>query len=146
MIKLKLIGILLLSFSVLLVNKAYGVDQDTVAIQTILLESRGESLDGQIAVGEVIRNRALKRHQDVSAVCMAPSQFSCWNSLEMAIKTLKGVSGEEYQRASRAWSESGHTNLVKGADHYCRYDCGPYWAKGMKPIVRISNNVFYKEK
>lgn len=46
---------------------------------TIWGESRGEPIEGQIAVGNVIRNRH-KPGQSWSEICLAPFQFSCFNS------------------------------------------------------------------
>jgi len=46
---------------------------------TIIGEARGESIEGQVAVGSVIRNRLLNGHRTYYDVCLAPKQFSCWN-------------------------------------------------------------------
>lgn len=44
---------------------------------TIYGEARGEPIEGQIAVGCVIRNRT--NGKGFSQICLAPKQFSCWN-------------------------------------------------------------------
>lgn len=142
------IVILLFSYNLVEVSIAHALDQDKVAIETILLESRGESYVGQVAVGEVIRNRAKERHQGIIEVCIAPYQFSCWNDSQVAEKVLKGVSGEEWQIASRAWAESETSNYAGGATHYLakkRLKSLPSWVKNLKEILTIDRHTFYKE-
>lgn len=45
-------------------------------------EARGEPIEGQIAVGCVVRNRAERSGHDWWAVCLAPKQFSCFNETD----------------------------------------------------------------
>ena len=122
------------------------VDRET-AIQTILLEARGESLEGQIAVGEVIRTRSRERNKTVQAVCFERLQFSCWNDKTVARKALIGITGEEYQEASKAWELSEGSNLTMGANHYLnkrKVKKLPKWAKVSLETVTISNHTFYR--
>src|SRR3990167_7554447 len=126
----------------------YALDQDKVAIETILLESRGESYIGQVAVGEVIRNRSKQGQGSINDVCLAPYQFSCWNNLKVAEKALKGVSGEEFQIASKAWNESEDTTYSNGATHYLakkRLKHLPGWLKAMEETGIIGNHTIYRE-
>lgn len=51
---------------------------DVLAL-TIYGEARGECIEGQIAVGNVIRNRVNSEHKTFKEICLAPQQFSCWN-------------------------------------------------------------------
>lgn len=48
---------------------------------TLYGEGRGESIEGRIAVGCVIRNRAKAGMlgRTITDVCLWPKQFSCWN-------------------------------------------------------------------
>src|SRR3990167_4094069 len=120
-------------------------DSDNVAIETIILEAQGESLAGQIAVGEVMRNRANNRHQSIYTVCLSPMQFSCWNSASEARKRLKRVSGEVYQMASRAWAESESSNLTDGATYYIakkQLKYIPAWVNTLKLTTVIENHHF----
>jgi len=62
------------------------VDQ-LLPVETLALtmwgEARGEPVEGQIAVGNVIMNRFLsnpKKYETVKGVCLERNQFSCWNS------------------------------------------------------------------
>lgn len=51
-----------------------------LSILTLVLwgEGRGESIEGRIAIGCVIRNRVDARKQDYKTVLLAPQQFSCF--------------------------------------------------------------------
>lgn len=46
-------------------------------------EARGEPIEGQIAVGCVVRNRVVRSGHDWRAVCLAPFQFSCFNESDL---------------------------------------------------------------
>lgn len=62
-----------------LVNKL--LPQEIMAL-TIWGEARGEPIEGQIAVGNVIFNRWIEnkdKYKTVKEVCLQPKQFSCWN-------------------------------------------------------------------
>lgn len=48
-------------------------------ILTVYGEARGEKMEGQIAVMNVIMNRSKFRKQSIKEVCFQPKQFSCWN-------------------------------------------------------------------
>ena len=114
-----------------------------VVIQTLLLESRGEGLDGITAVGEVIRTRSRTRKQSFSEICLASHQFSCWNSPKAAKRAISGVSGREHQLAVKAWELSQHTKLVNNADHYCTFTVTPYWCKNKIPTAVIGLHRFF---
>lgn len=46
---------------------------------TVYGEARGEPIEGQIAVANVIKNRAYASQKTYKDICLAPRQFSCWN-------------------------------------------------------------------
>lgn len=128
---------------------AENLNSELIAIQTIMLEAQGESLVGQIAVGEVIRNRANKDHKSILEICTAPFQFSCWNSAVKAQKRLDKASGEVYQRAFKAWELSKETNYTHGANYYVakkELKYLPKWIDNLEEVAVIGNHTFYKEK
>lgn len=136
----------LTALSFLICKPAFSAEP-IMPIQTILGEARGESFEGQIAVAEVIRNRANNPSwwgNNPDSVCLKKFQFSFWNDKKLARKTLSKISGEVYQVASRAWFESENSNLTKGATHYCRYDSYPFWRSKLKFICRIGDHLFFK--
>lgn len=129
--------------------RAFASQTDLVAVQTIYLEARGESKEGQVAVGEVIRNRVAIGGwwgNSVKKVCLRDYQFSCWNNLPEAERSLRNAWDREMQESARSWEISRKTNLVRGATHYCRYDSWPAWRSHMKFIRRIGNHLFFKER
>ncbi len=67
------------------------LSQQEIIGLTIYGEARGELVEGQIAVGCVIRNRMhLKpsKYKSYHEVCLEPKQFSCWNSDDKNYETL----------------------------------------------------------
>ena len=122
-----------------------GWASDIVPIETIMLEARGESLQGQIAVGEVIRNRAFKAQGTFEGICMAPRQFSAWNQPLEAKRTLSTLSGKTWQVASKAWEASSTSLQTRGATHYHTKAVRPYWAVGHTPCAVIGNHRFYND-
>lgn len=115
----------------------------SIPVQTIVLEARGESLEGQIAVGEVIRNRAFKARSTFEAVCMRPRQFSAWNQPIKAQRTLSEVSNKTWKVAEEAWDRSGLLLETHGATHYHTTATHPYWARSKRPTVIIGRHKFY---
>ena len=110
--------------------------------ETIIYEGAGESLQGQIAIACVIRNRARERNKTFEEVCLEPQQFSCWNRA-----LHREYAKYELERAIEAWYLSQECSQFK-ANLYCRYDVYPYWRNSPKTqfIKRIGNHVFYYEK
>lgn len=114
-----------------------------IPVLTIMLEAAGEPIEGQVAVGEVIRNRARLRGLSFEQVCLQRKQFSCWNSMTQARARIARSSGEEFQRAARAWAQSEHSRLVPGATHYYAYKLvTPYWAKRFRHVATIGAHRF----
>jgi N-acetylmuramoyl-L-alanine amidase len=109
-------------------------------------EARGEPLDGQIAIGHVVINRALKKGVTVKDVILKPWQFSWHNG-------NKFPPIEDYESLSKCLNaaESIINERLSGkdlwrADHYFNpTKVLPSWAKKMKLIKRIGNHDFYRE-
>lgn len=57
----------------------HDLPADVVLALLIWGESRGEPVEGSIAVANVVRNRVLRSGHDWRRVCLAPYQFSCFN-------------------------------------------------------------------
>jgi spore germination cell wall hydrolase CwlJ-like protein len=136
---------------------------DEVLALTIWGEARGESIEGQVAVANVIMNRwknNLAKYKTVTDVCLEPRQFSCWNESDpnkVKLDKLMGqisrgvVPPELKQQLYIARGVMGFnlTDNTKGSRHYITnklYDSEqrPRWAK--TPItdpIRIGNHVFF---
>jgi hypothetical protein len=61
---------------------------------TIWAEARGESHEGQLAVGYVILNRARLWRKSIKEVCYAKNQFSCYNSNDIQYPRLVKIASD----------------------------------------------------
>ena len=147
-------------------------DQDILAL-TLFGEARGEPIEGQIAVGQVIRNRVRIDigndgrpdwwGEGYRGVCLAPKQFSCWNdgdptqnSVLSRAKVLRGQAdntggGADRMMAQLLWIADGITRSyvdddLRGATHYHADSLLPKWAKSMIVVARKGHHIFYREK
>jgi spore germination cell wall hydrolase CwlJ-like protein len=142
--------------------KAKLSDEQTLAL-TIWAEARAEPIEGEVAVGCVIRNRMLKGGygEGWKGVCLKPLQFSCWNpgtdrNHQMLVQ-LAGLclAGERTWPAQQSWLAKGLMNSaiedrVSGANHYYSplgmipKNAVPRWAQGKVPVTVIGNHIFYR--
>lgn len=98
-------------------------------VRCIVGEAEDQLFDGQVAVGEAIRNRGSLK-----------GVYGC------TAKRTYSASDVVWKRANRAWVRSQYTNLVKGADHW-HSDREPeaWWEKYGVFTVKIGSHKFYKE-
>jgi len=131
------------------------VSDDVFGILCVFAEARGEPApNGQIAVANVIRNRARKRFRSdregsiCSVVCW-PYQFSWLNTHDS--QRMRVLSAEWSDPAmdvcARAWFESEHTHLVGEALHYHADYVTPTWARSNRIhlVTQIGRHLFYAE-
>lgn len=139
-------------------------DKEILAL-TIIGEARGEPIEGQVAVGSVIRNRLLwskfkgKRFSDI---CLAKSQFSCWNEDDANLPFLMDLGaimmmGQEIKDPSLSqcvWVADGIIDWkildnTRHADHYLATwlfndpTRKPKWAKNASNIKVIGRQTFF---
>jgi N-acetylmuramoyl-L-alanine amidase len=129
---------------------------------TLYGESRGEPIQGQVAVGCVIRNRVEKSvHKSYKEACLQRFQFSCWNEndpnrnilLEMGEKILNQESVNDIYFSQCKFLAIGIMNgslidNTKGANHYMTWDLfnskkKPSWAKNAKNLQTKGNQIFF---
>ncbi len=125
------------------------VPDDTLAILTAWQEARGESFEGAVGVCEVIRTRRKLGHWGPSytQVCLAPYQFSGWNTKDpnRVAALLLDQEDPHYLRMAQAWEFSKDSNLTLGATHYCNLLlASPVWALPDYLTVVIGHHSFYK--
>jgi N-acetylmuramoyl-L-alanine amidase len=145
------------------------LDDTAAHALTMWAEARGDASEGdssveeRIAVGWVIRTRALVSHTTVKAVCLAPWQFSCWNTgadanhralLAAAGSLYAGVSVDPLLRETLYLAQGildGHLlDRTHGATHYYAPDAMkppgrvPSWAKGKVPTARVGRQLFFR--
>ncbi len=109
----------------------------------VYTEARGEPLDGQLLVAEVVLNRVQseKYPDDVCSVAFEPHQFS----------GLKRTPDLETILVDPAWETSvdiavealqGPT-LGSGATHYHNTKVTPYWANKLTRVGKYGKHIFY---
>lgn len=118
--------------------------EDECLAGAVYFESKGESLDGQLAVAEVVLNRANSGRfpGSVCSVVFQPSQFSF----------VRGGDFPPIDRSSRAWREAlaiAHVaaedlwdSSVSNALFFHATHVSPGWRK--QRIAQIGNHVFYR--
>ena len=131
---------------------------------TIVGEARGEPIEGQVAVGSIIRNRLHDnpgKYHSYSEVCLEPLQFSCWNELDsnysllfdLADQLLAGKEFTDPILRQCLWVAQGIIDWsildnTKGSKNYLTYDLWknnrPSWAKTpLRDPIKIGNQVFF---
>lgn len=119
-------------------------------------ESRGEPVEGQIAVMSVIRNRSKQFRLPYPNVVLRAFQFSCWNDNDPNRSQLLDMFNDETRVVGWAlWHQLKYLaqgiiddkllDNTQGATHY--YALGippPKWTSSGTRTRIIANHVFYK--
>jgi spore germination cell wall hydrolase CwlJ-like protein len=111
-------------------------------------EARGESYEGQVAVGQVALRRAGLDYRRVCAEIYKPGQFS-WTAHRARASALP--SGEAWQWALAAgtaalvWAARGEgEDHSRGATYYHAAHVTPYWTRGLELVAVIDQHLFYR--
>ena len=115
--------------------------------EVIYREARGQSPAGQLAVGQVVLNRANDRRfpADVCAVIYQKDSRRCQFSW-VCYPRLPPPNPTEYASAARAAEQvlSNLPDLTKGAIYF--HDTSvPGWPR-LRQTARIDNHIFYKDR
>lgn len=131
--------------------QAYQID---IMARTIYGEGRGEqSLRSLEAIAHVIMNRTKDSNKrwptHIVGVVKQKLQFSCWNSNDPNIQTIKKVTlrDSNFRRCYRAALNAMYAkDVIRGANHYHTIDVSPEWTKNknMVRVARIGKHIFYK--
>ena len=122
------------------VDSAAQDDQLRCLATAIYFEARSESLEGQLAVAEVVRNRARSGRFPTSlcGVVYQPSQFSFSHRRSPSNR-------EQWTRAMKiatiAMSDGWH-EIVPDALYFHAARVSPGW--NAHRVARIGNNIFYR--
>ena len=104
-------------------------------------ESRGESLLGQMAVAQVVLNRAGRDPAKVCGVVQERAQFS-WTLKPPPVKDEAA-----YRHARDVATVALHTNdFTGGATFYHAISILPYWRADLQVTGQWGNHIFYKRK
>jgi len=136
---------------------------------TLVGEARGEPIEGQIAVANVIRNRVRVSGGGYKAVCLEPKQFSCWNNDDSNSKLVRNFlsrleSGDDIHEPifrqclaiARSIVAEDFLDNTQGCRNYVtlsRYQLAKaraantdLWMLRLKPVVTIGQHIFLSEK
>lgn len=129
-----------------LVMPRCGIKGDELIIaKTLYGEARGESLQGKKAVASVIYNRAVKKYgkatmQNLSKICLAPKQFSCWNGGR--IKVRKGKAWNECKLIAHSMGTGVFTPTGPWDHFYNPKLASPFWASSLTNLKVVGNHLF----
>ncbi|MBT2375765.1 cell wall hydrolase [Pseudomonas fluorescens] len=104
-------------------------------------ESRGEPIDGQIAVAMVTMNRADWQPSEVCRVVYEKNQFSWTNSNKN--KTQEPIAWARAKRIAKRVVDRKHHDITYGATHFHSHTLHPAWRKTLKKTTMIGQHVFY---
>ncbi len=144
---------------------ANDYDEQTICLaQNIYHEARGEKVEGQIAVSNVVINR-VESKQFPNDICSVVYQRNQIEIIDKVLKLLRipafcqfswtcdPISNDSY-KDSESWKNSqslareivqgAHDDLTNGATHYHSVYVNPYWADSLNETVVIGNHHFYK--
>ncbi|MFG6414984.1 cell wall hydrolase [Roseateles sp. DC23W] len=135
-------------------SDAANGDDTNVLIRTVYGEARGEPEDGMAAVAHVVLNRVRAQRywgRTITAVCLKPYQFSCWNANDpnrARLLELQAGDARLQQVAQVVQRVQGHAypDPTDGATHYHNRWMArpPRWVQGRPPCRVIGNHAFYK--
>lgn len=124
-----------------------------VMSRTIFGEARGEPIQGQIAVANVIVNRFRSGKwfagKTIADTCQKPMQFSCWNEgdptrARMVSATITDLQPFYDIAINVLWGAINDPSL--GATHYYADTiAAPAWSKGKIPTTKIGHHLFFKD-
>ncbi len=120
--------------------------------EAIYFEARSESYRGQVAVGQVVRNR-VKHKAYPGTICAVVYQNQTWRNRCQFSFACDGI--PEHVNEPKAWAQAekiardvidGNVYLseVANATHYHATYVSPHWAPRMKRVTRIGLHVFYR--
>lgn len=126
-----------------------------ILARTIEAEAASEPLDGKVAVGATIANRAAsgKYGKGIKGVILKKGQFSPWNSWtgyakgEQGKDMMKLRPSEDAYKAAQSILTGNYEDTTGGATHYLNPEVSqPYWLDDMigrdRGTVKIGRHLF----
>jgi spore germination cell wall hydrolase CwlJ-like protein len=111
-------------------------EERTLVERIVASESRGESVEGMMAVAQVMRDRATEWGMSVTDVVMAPGQFA---------SPYNGEISPEVVHAVWAVFEEGMSVLEIPTTHFHADYVSPYWTADKVSRGSIGAHLFYGE-
>lgn len=103
--------------------------------RVVSAEARGEGYNGQLAVAQVIRDRAQLWGMTPAEVVTAPGQFAA---------PYQGEIGEDVQAAVNDCLVLGVDAFGEHVTHFCEASLTPYWAVDKQVVGVVGNHRFYR--
>lgn len=128
-------------------------DPIDILARTICGENRGGGAKGMTSVACVILNRAANPRwwgNDITSVCLAREQFSCWNEGDPNRAFIQNLTSQDQSFLVALGIADDAVNgrladITNGADSY--YAAGspvPSWAAGQTPTAEIAGQLFFR--
>ena len=126
------------------------IQPDHWAILTIIGEAASEPYMGQVAVGNVIRNRMARKYSSdgtIIGTVLRPKQFSMWDDRARIYAARIELDSDVYMAAVDAWNYSKYTDPTKGAVLYHTGAVHPRWADAPSVSLarKIGAHLFYHD-
>ena len=162
------IKILFVFFALTLSIFSYSEDKETHLLclaKNIYHEARGEPVEGQIAISNVVINRVKSKRfpNDICSVVYQKNQIAFINRiLEIIPVNIPGcqfswtcdskpddlfidkTALENSQKIAEEVLNGLHHDLSEGATHYHSVFINPHWADSLNETVVIGEHIFYK--
>lgn len=111
----------------------------------IYVEARGEPIDGQLVVADVVMNRV--KHEwwpdDVCSVVFDDAQFS---GIGAHIDLYSVFVDPAWSASIRVATDALEGSLMgSDATHYHTTDSNPYWSNHLTLLGQYGNHIFYRE-
>ncbi|WP_371153203.1 cell wall hydrolase [Jannaschia sp. 2305UL9-9] len=120
--------------------------------EAIYFEARGEPVEGQVAVAEVILNR-VDSERYPGSICRVVNQGTGRRNACQFSYTCDGIPDSVSERG--AWSRAGKIarllidgaprDLTADATHYHADYVDPYWAKVYPRTAQVGRHIFYRQ-
>lgn len=119
--------------------------------EAIYFEARGESVDGQVAVAEVVLNRVESRHWP-NTICRVVNQgahrrtgcqfsYTCDGKPD---RVAPGAAWLQAQRLAKFMMRGGPRRLTGRATHYHADYVDPTWNRTMERTAVVGRHIFYR--
>lgn len=123
-----------------------------LGVATIVMEASNQGEDVLLAVAFVLLNRIKDGRwgTNLASVCLAPEQFSCWNTKDPNRKRIAEMRNDDPNLLTAKKvlldASNGAPDPSLGATHYYSTDIPePDWVPGARFLVQLQDIRFYNE-
>jgi N-acetylmuramoyl-L-alanine amidase len=122
---------------------------DTLA-RTLYGESKPNDVADAEAIASVIMNRKRLPNwpDEVTAVCLQPYQFSCWNVSDPNRKRIMEAKGKWFEQCKDIADRAIMGRIpdpTTRSTHYHTPAVNPKWSKGKKAVYKTNGHLFFND-